>query len=90
MTDSEIDGGGGLPTAAIVNIDAESGYPFADITDYGYHLRKGDKLVRRSDVKALIQDKISDLKRHDPTEEMIRHNRFIEKIEEELLEELEQ
>ena len=47
-----------LPTAAIVNIDAESGYPFADITDYGYHLRKGDELVRRKDVKALIQEAV--------------------------------
>ena len=91
-----------LPTAAIVNIDAESGYPFADITDYGYHLRKADELVRRSDVKALIQAKYVDpleeeierikggVNELENPELVIEHHEMQLENFEELLEELEQ
>jgi len=45
-----------VPTAADVKIDSESGYPFADITDYGYYLNSGDDLVRREDhSEALVE-----------------------------------
>ena len=69
-----------LPTVVIVNIDAESGYSFADITDYGCHLRRGDELVRRKDVKALIQDKIEKYDR--PTTDPYVQQSILDKLEE--------
>lgn len=49
-----------LPTAAEVQLDPDSGYPSAEVTDYGYHLKSRDELVRRQDVEQLIKNKIEE------------------------------
>ena len=78
---------GGLPTAAIVDNPNSPEYehclkiPVASKEMSENVLEWGDELVRRSDVKALIQDKIESLSKYSEREEVVL---------EELLEELKQ
>ena len=78
---------GGLPTAAEVKVyETENGVHIS-FTEQSVTLNHGDELVRRKDVKALIQDKKFELAGYAMSQE---ERDMVEKFGEELLEELEQ
>ena len=49
---------GGLPTAAEVKVYETENGPHISFTEQSVTLNHGDELVRKSDVKALIQDRL--------------------------------
>ena len=88
---------GGLPTAAIVDNPNSPEYehclkiPVASKEMSENVLEWGDELVRRSDVKALIQDKIEEAKKrkeHSTDTKNEECHSYRQKAFEELLEEL--
>ena len=58
MTDSSEESGEGLPTAAEVKVYETENGPHISFTEQSVTLNHGDELVRKSDVKALIQEAV--------------------------------